>query len=273
MKVIPDMAFRKMRRTFRKKNFRRRFGRRRFNGRRRNSTTAWNSISSTAARGVGFKARRGSIKSWRRALYRDTQAASHYRSSLALVSTITTGTTPGFGNVGVIHPEFGTVVGTDEFWTAAGGFEVLDVGAGVPTFRGDITLRGGKIGITLSVPDSVTDAIAVDVYLMFKNKRPEAFATVFPALEPLGWDPSANADVATDFGKTFWKRSAILDYNNKTLTVEHRVKPRKIDQIIFDNLGSQYAWLIHVVNTTSATDVTVNTIKYHNFSFSADTTA
>nr|QTE03444.1 MAG: capsid protein [Tarsiger cyanurus CRESS-DNA-virus sp.] len=265
------MAFRKMRRTFRKRNFRRRLGRRRV-GRRKNSTTAWNSISSSAARGIQFKSRKGSLRQWRRTLYRDTQALSHYRSALALVGTITTGTTPGFGNVGAIHPEFGTVVSTDPFWTATGGFEVLDVGAGVPTFRGDITLRGGKIGITLSVPDSVTDAIACDVYLMFKIKRPIAFATVFAALEPLGFDPSANADVPTNFGSVLFKRSGVLDYNNKTLTVEHRVKPRKIDQITFGALGNQFCWLIHVVNTTSATDVTVNHIKYHNFSFSADTT-
>jgi len=188
------------------------------------------------------------------------------------VTTFTTGTTPGFGTLDVNHPEFGAT-SANPFWTVTGGLELLDLGSLTPTFLGDITLRGGKVGITVSVADAVTDSIAVNIYLMFKMKRPVASATIFPVAEALGFDPSGNADVNESFGTVLGKRTGVIDYQNKTITYEHRVKPRKIDQATFTANGAQFCFVVHAVNVNAATNVTVNSLKYHNLSFSADISA
>lgn len=232
-----------------------------------------------AISGFSYRGRKLGIRRWRNGLLRSSQFMPHYRSVFFQASGLNTGVVQGFGIPARRFPELGTLT-TDGFWTAAGGLVALDRNVSAPDFLGDITLRGGKIGCAVTVADSVTDVIYTTIYLVFvrQGMRDPADFTSFTVSKPYGWDPETDADFVTGCGKVLKKWSAILNYNNNSLLVEHRLKPRKIDRAWYldDSVGpastssNQFAYIIHAVNMTSTTNVTVSVSRWHNLSFSAD---
>jgi len=229
-----------------------------------------NTISNTQQFGnqtLQYVSRRVPARAWRKALWDSTLTKSHYRSRNTIVTTQTTGTTAGTGSVSQSFAESGAAA-TDSFWLSANGAQEIDVGSGVPTFNSDIILRGGKIGMTMSVLDAVTDTILVRCWLVFTNADPDVAVLTTP--QSMAWDPSSSADFATRYGTIVAYKQAYLKYNQSVFTMEHRVRPRKIDANVHEVAGKSYVWLTHAVNLTSTTDVTVNKYKTYNFSFSGD---
>lgn len=208
---------------------------------------------------------------------RATQFKPHYRSNFFVSNTVQTGGTLGFSPPITAFPELGATT-TVPFWTVAGGAIDIDRNTSLPLFSGDITLRGGKIGITLCVADATTDVIAASVYLCFIRQGTRDPATLATSSRPYGWDPEVEPDMATSGTKVLRRWTAFLKYPNPVLTCEHKVRPRKIDRAWYltnatapaSTPSGQFAFLVHICNLTSTTDTAVALGRYHNLSFSAD---
>ena len=149
----------------------------------------------------------------------------------------------------------------------------------LPNFIGDITIRGGTIGIDFNVLDAVTDVIGVRVWLCFGrtgHTNPSSNTEFSGVSRPWGMDPSAVADLTTVGGiKVLKSWTAYLKYDNASFSVDHRIKPRKVDQQPYitanaDAEGAQFIWIYHCVNLSSTTSQTVGITKRHNLSFSGD---
>jgi len=265
--------FGRRRGSFRTRRFRR--PRRGFKGSQRNfATTALHG----PIRSLGFKGRKMGIRKWRSGIYRDTLYKPHYRSIISKVNTQSTGTTPAAGTLNFNYPEVGSTLQTP-FWTASGGAVAIDQSVSLPNFIGDITIRGGTIGIGFDVLDAVTDVIGVRVWLCFGKQGhtiPSSNTLFSGVSRPWGADPSIAGDLTTVGGVKVLKNwTAYLKYNQPMFWVEHRIKPRKVDQQPYitanaDAEGAQFLWIYHVVNLSSATSQTVGVTTTHNLSFSGD---
>jgi len=219
------------------------------------------------------------VRRWRSGLYRDTMFKPHYRSVFFATQTGGTGTTLGFGVPERILPELGSST-SDGFWMANGGVVPIDRNVTTPDFLGDITLRGGKIGCSVQVSDGVVDVIACNVWLVFiqQGKRDPASFAGLSASQPFGWDPMAEPDFSTGCGKVLKKWSAILNYNNPGLIIEHKLRPRKIDAAWYltdstaptSTPSNQFCFIIHCVSLDSSTNNQFRVGRSHNLSFSAD---
>lgn len=260
-----------------RRTFRRTFRRRRpFSGRRFVRRNRFNKKSRMSAytmfKGTGYslpyRSRKLSARAFRRKIWNDTIAAPHWRSIDNNSVTQTTGTSQGIGSVALYTPLL-SAAGGNPFWVAAGGLQPQDTGGVSPVFRGDITLRGGKVGITISVAEAAGNHTLIKVWTVKTVSNPIVARIVSP--QPLGWDPSVSPDFISEFGRPIAYREAVINGNFSTFTVEHRLRPQKIDQASFINdFGHQICFLVQVVNITDTTDNTVQLIPYHNVSFSAD---
>lgn len=243
--------------TTRRGRFNRRPG-----GRTRFATQQYGAGSLVAMRG-----RKLGLKRWRRTLWNNTSTDTHYRSAFTVTLSQTTGTTAGTGSVVINFMESGATA-ADSFWLAANGAITHDSGGTVPTFNSDIILRGGKIGMTYAVADGVTDTVLVRSWLVFLNDDPDLALLSSPL--SMSFEPTQLPDFATRVGSVISYRQAYLKYNQTVLSMEHRVRPRKIDRAVHAVAGKVFAIMTHVVNLTSATDVTVFKYKHYNFSFTGD---
>lgn len=262
---------------FGKRNaFRRRF-KRRFTGRRfRRFGGSKRSFATTQQHGpilgLRYRGRRRGLKSYRRNIFNASIFASHYRAVLAEPFTQATAAAQGIGIPAAWYPEKGggVVTAATGFWTAAGGLQPLDTGAALPTFTGDILLRGGKIGINISCLDANVLPLHVDVWLVFVQQKAAGTAGSFlPATAPLGWDLSIQPEFLDAGGKVLKHWSALLDYQSKTLTIEHKLRARKIDKAVHNTGLGQFYFITNIVNLGSAAAVTCQIIKYHNVSFAS----
>jgi len=254
-----------------KKSFRARWGRkgRRTLRKRRSGMKAY-----TMFKGAGYtlpyRSKKLSASAFRRKLWQDTLSSQHYRSVDSNAVAQTTGATTGAGSVGLYTPLL-SAAGGNPFWTVAGGLLPPDTAGVSPIFRGDVVLRGGKIGISISAAGTVPDATIVKVWTVKTVSNPIVARVVTP--QSLGWDPSMSPDFISEFGRVISYREACINGNFPILTVEHRLKVQKIDQASFvDDFGHQYVFIVHVVNAVDTTDTSLTVIPYHNVSFSADAT-
>lgn len=182
--------------------------------------------------------------------------------------TITTPAAQGSGVVVAIFPEKnGGVVGGTGFWTTPFA-RALDASVSVPLFRGDVTLRGGRAGLSLSLSSTAVDTVDVTIYLVFTNDNPDLTRLSTP--QSLGWDPEVTADFATRTGKVLLRRHALLTSLNTSMMMEHRLRIRKVDEVRHSTGGKQFIWVVHAVNLTSATAVVLQGNAFSNLSFSAD---
>jgi len=219
------------------------------------------------------------VRRWRNAIYRETMFKPHYRSVYFGTQIGGTGTNIGFGVPQVIFPELGDTT-TDGFWMANGGVIPIDRNVSIPDFIADITLRGGKIGCQVQVSDGVVATIACNVFLIFiqQGKRSPLDFAGLTASQPYGWDPMAEPDFATGCGKVLKKWSAVMNYNNPGLIIEHKLRPRKIDAAWYlqdstspaSTVSNQFAFIVHVVALDSSTNQQFRVGRTHNLSFSGD---
>lgn len=237
---------------------------------RNNSNRTW-TIQTASGQGLQFKTRKLRAAAWRRKLWNDTLAKTHYRSQGNTVDQITTGTTQATGSVNLLFPTFiGVPSRTTAFWTSTGGLLTPDVGETPPTFGpGDLIIRGGRIGFNVNCPDAVTSEIGLTLYVIRTMADPDAGN--LPAILPYGVDITAFAEAISRFGKIIYRKSAVLNNQYPSFSYEHRLRVQKVDQEIHaQELGYQIMFIIVVCNLTDGTDETLNVITYHDLSFSGD---
>lgn len=214
-------------------------------------------------------------RQWRSILWRDTQAQTHFRSTQ---SGSLFGTADPLVRLKRMYLQRAEDVGLGQFWTPAGGLIPTDGLTPFATFHGDKTIRGGKIFADFTNISPV-DTIKVQAWLIWGPA-----GTVFPSgimtpfLSPLPvtreFDVTHIPDLAR-FGRVVMARETILLPGQKPWHLEYRLKPQKIDTLVFDLGGSQFYWL-YALASYSEVDALVNTIQVifsYSLSFASDVIA
>lgn len=244
------------------------------------TTTRWGRPNA-----INFRARRTGVRQWRRLIYRDTQAAAHYRSISQGVPN-TTGAAIGGVASGSVYmvPALQVLAAlspfqpfhTSVFWTVAGGLRDLDFGVTPPLFKGDITLRGGIARLFIgSYPENVP--LRVKVWAVWSKTQPDVdiYNAVNNTNQPTEWDPSTVPDFTTKFGKILYSKQALVPVG-ESFEIVHRFKPQKIDQVRFtgtalEPAGNQLWWMFQLVNLDANTlSDRITCVNSFNVSFSAD---
>lgn len=240
---------------------RRRFVRRRGLRRMQQSNTI------TTQSGVGksllLKSRKISRRRWNNLLWTSTLQKSHYRSA---------GATSGFAatqvsnTVWTVNTEQALDNGLGPFWTTAGGTVALDQGVTVPLFRGDIVLRGGKVGISI-YNDSTSGPI--ECWVMLIKAAPRFTVANLPPTPPVGWDPSMTPEFTKDIGRIVYSRKFMLE-NQATGGAERRLPIQKIDQESWTTDQQRWYWITLVRDFDPVDQNVVRIVTYFNVSFSGD---
>lgn len=246
---------------------RRRFTRRRFKSKR---TTDWTSQSAHGG-GIRFKGRRQSKRVYKKNLWIASQAQTHYRSSNAANTNLTT---PASANLMAVTLQTTRRFAGSAFFVTAGGAINPDGGA-IPTFaaNSDITIRGGLYGLRIAnTPDGADvdkDSINVHVYLVWTSKNLQT-ASVPGVSVSVGWDPTLITDFQTDIGKVIYKKSFLV-HEGDVFTIERRMGLQKIDQTEYAATKSEPAWIIAYGNASATTAKQLSITTYYNMSFVGDT--
>jgi len=239
-------------------------GRRRSSGRRTKRTRVVSAQSGRASTG-GFKGGRMSKKAWRRSLYRATMHEAHYRSYKTDSGTFTTDSSP---NNARFHRAAAIA---QNFWTVGGGAQIIEEGGSVPTFVGDVTIRGGQSKIEFT-NNSTVDCVKVKLWLVFTNRNP-SFSILPTNGDPTGrdFDPSTIPEFER-VGRVAMTKEFYLLPGNRPTEIAYRLRPRKVDQTIHNLGGEQPQWMYTLAcnsNVDSTVD-NVTVIDSHSLSFSAD---
>jgi len=286
------MAYARMRRTgrFRKRKYNPGFksgypSKRRKFGRKRPRTYTLTGDSGKVV-GSQFRGRKIGPARWRNKIWNDTLAKSHYRSLGQLAQNATAYLSSGFGKGNVKMIPMITVddnyYHSNPFWISNGGARILDRDSSVPTFEGDLVIRGGLCRYTVTNPDGGVPVL-MRVYGVWANKNPnyDVYTGMESELHDLEWDPSINADFSS-FGKIMFKKETLLLPGARPFSVVYRLRPQKIENQVFRGTsgvlltsvpaGAQPWWvyqMVPLINNASADDV-ISIISF-NLSFSGDT--
>lgn len=236
-------------------------------------TISWTSQTG-ALQGIQFKSRKLSKRAWRRKLWNDTLAVQHFRSSGVGTATLTSSTALGDGSVTIINPTFiGAPSAATAFWTVAGGLQLTDEGGTAVTFdETDLVIRGGRIGITITCPDTITEELGVTINVVRVFSNPDY--GLVPAIITYGSNLDSGPDFSRRFGRVLYKKTAILSNTYSSMTVEHRLRVEKIDQETFGTvLGGQVIFVVVItpLQTSPAVGYDLPTLTYHDMSFTGDT--
>lgn len=251
---------------------RRRMLRRRRFGRRSRLQGITNRMSGASSIGR-FRTRRTRPSTFRRRLWQSTQDKSHYRSVGAAATAVST---QGGGN-GMTQATLTVITPGNQFWTTGGGAVSEDAGVALPTFVGDIILRGGisKLSVSNRVGGtevSPTDNVRVTIFTVWT--QPDIPPFTFPAAVPITWDPSVFGDFQR-YGKVIGKKEAILQAHGDSVEVTFRHRIQRIDQNVHFNLGSRLVWFVLVSEMSNSDTNTVETVDIVNsisYSFVGDAT-
>jgi hypothetical protein len=217
-----------------------------------------------------YRSRKMRTSKWRNLLWQQTLAQTHWRSSGASPLTFNPSATIGVGTTHIINPTFlGTPGPTTAFWTATGGLQAHDTGGAIPTFKNDLIIRGGRVGMTIVASDSITDDIGVTVYTCWAKN--EANYSAIAANVTWGSNIDVSADFA-EFGKVLSRKDYIINHLYPTTTLEHRLRVQKIDQNEYGtSQGQQIVFILVITNlTTASASPNINVVTYHDMSFSGD---
>jgi len=229
----------------------------------------WTSQSASGS-GISMRARKQSRTAWKRQLWISSQSQTHYRSNLAVLTNITTTTSPATMTPTIIASRR---LGGNNFWTTAGGAVNPD-GGSIPTFAtaSDFTVRGGMFGLRIgNSPDSAAvdqDAISCIVYLVKTSKAWNS--TNVPAAPNLGWDPTLVQDFQTNIGRIVLRKNFIIN-EGECFTIERRMGMSKVDQTEYTNSISEFVWIILTCNVSATTAKALVATAYYNMSFTGDT--
>lgn len=189
-------------------------------------------------------------------------SATHFRSNVAVNGIFTNA-----GNAAQYQAHLVNAlrVAGSQFYTTAGGLVLPDPPA-TTAFIGNITVRGGIIGIRVANINSVASTIETKIYLVKTSKAYNQLA--FPANPFVGWDPSMQADFQRDIGRVIMVREALLE-NNASLDVKFRLRPFKIDRDEYEADKSSFVWVI-LQNDVEGNASALSVCGYYNISFAAD---
>lgn len=300
--ALYNMAFRRRfrRRPFRqsilgkrKRGFTPNFGRKRarFMSGRNGSFVGRRFQSSTAERPFlldnRFRSRKLSKRRWRKVLWRDTLAQTHYRSvadigvSLGLSSA--TATSP-VNFEPMLTNAFAGLTDTAPFWTAGGGLQPNETGAALPLFGdNDIVLRGGYSRLQFSPNDTVVLPIRVKVWVVRAVQNPDLakITAITTGNQAADWDPTLVPEFVQDVGRVVLAKETLLLPGARPFEMVWKLNVQKIDQAVWQGKvgppieppGGRFYWMwqLQPTNTTAATGQLVAVLKGHNLSFSADT--
>jgi len=241
---------------------RRRTGKRVSRFKRRARTTNTLTSQSGVGRKLQYRGRRLRKRAIRSILWRDTVFKPHYRSVSAVSSTISS---PASNNTATNNRFPLLNYGGGAFWTTAGGTKPMDAGGAVPGFVGDVVIRGGIVGATIT--NAATDPVMVNLYYLWSIARPDF--TLISGTVSVGYDPSIDSDVTTDVGRIYWSSSVLLT-PGQVYKFERRLRPTKLDQHAYLNGGNSPQLLVSVNDTLSATASQIRVTTYYNLSFTAE---
>lgn len=203
-------------------------------------------------------------RAYRNKLWDSTTDKPHFRSSAMSATSGTTGVTQGNGPVGRADL---TWIGSDAFWTTAGG--ALDPDGGtVPTFKDDLTVRGGLMTATLSCPPSVSDVLLARMWIIKTVDNPN-FTNV-PSTATISWDPTLIQEFNTRVGRIKMYKEFLLGPGDAG-RIEFKHPIQKYDQTASNtNVSRRYQCIYHISNLTSTSDAAYDFVKGHNLSFTGD---
>lgn len=210
----------------------------------------------------GFKSKRISRRRWKKMLWDSTLQSTHYRSQFALH---TTSTTPAFDTQyqTTILPAYR--IGGNQFYTTAGGFVPPDVGISTG-FVGNIVVRGGTVGLTVS---NVNAGVETQRFKIFLIKTSRAWTGVsFPANPTIGWDPSTIVDFKQTIGTILLSKDFLLE-NSATMDLKYRLPVHKIDRDEYNSDLNSYVWAIFGNDVAGGSSQWFN-VTYFNLSFASD---
>lgn len=242
------------------------FKRRRIVRRRGGNSKAFTSQSGTGG-GIRFKGRKTSRSAYKRLLWNTTTMMTKYRTNISVTSSSVTPVTVNFQSLTVRSAvNFGT-----DFWTAAGGAIAPDATLALPTFTGNIILRGGTIGCRLvNTLDTVAaNAGTMHGTVMLIRTTKNFNAASIPTSVPLGWDPSLVVDFNTQVGRIVYKKDFLLR-DAEVCDVEYRLKIRKIDIKDYKNFFNDFVWIVKCGMIDSNTAQTYTVSNYYNMAFVGD---
>lgn len=242
------------------------FKKRRFSRRRGRKSTAITSKSGVGS-SFGFKSRKSSKRTWNRMLWNSTLQKTHYRSYGSGSYVMQNPSVTADVNVSRIDAMYN---GTAEFYFATGGAQTNDVSIAVPTFTGDVILRGGLLGLKVCNDTVVSVPVEVNIYLVMTSDNP--VTAVFPFTTSIGWDPTVIPDWNERVGRILFRKKILLE-NEAMAEVNYRVPIRKIDRSSWSSGKRKYYWIVsRTSGQASATDHFVSVVAYFNCSFSSDAT-
>lgn len=225
-------------------------------------------VSFTSKAGVAsnyrFRSKRLSSRSYRSRLWNDSIMKTHYRSNQSIGFTLSAPLSTASVSVGIQSAIASTAA---PFWTSTGGAIQSDIGVAVPTFTGDITLRGGMIGLRIS--NNVLDSTPVeaDVYLLYSANNPTLAGI---AAQPLGFEPSQLVDFKSLYGKVIMRKKVLIE-NANSIEITHRLRVQKIDQNDWATNSKRFYWMIaYSAGETLAVASVGTAVAFWNLSFSAD---
>jgi len=236
--------------------------------RRGRKTNAFTSQSGTGG-GLRFKARRTSRSHYRKLLWDSSTMLPKYRS---LLSNNVTFNTPASINSQTVSVLPALHLGGNVFWTVAGGAVTPDAANALPSFTGNIILRGGKIGLRLTNTFDTTDAnrSSMSGTIMLIRTSDSYVAANIPALVNLGWDTSYVQDFVHKVGRIVYQKNFLLR-DADVANVEYRLKVTSIDQTDYLSDQRQYIWIVLAGNVDVASARSVNATQFYNISFTGQT--
>jgi len=246
---------------------------RRFARKRGPSNITWTSQTGVG-KNLGYKSRKLSKSAWRRKLWNDTLAVQHYRSIGVGPGVATSGSVQGTGENTLVFPTFvGTPGPTTAFWTTTGGLQITDEGGASVTFdETDLVIRGGRVGITVTCPDTITEELGVTVSVVNTIANPDI--GLLNGTTTYGSNIDAGPDFTRRFGRVLYRKTTILSNTFSNFTYEHRLKVQKIDQETHGTVfGSQIVFIVTVtpLQTSPVTEYSLPYLAYHDMSFTGDT--
>lgn len=264
---IPSMAFGRKRVYAGARPSRRPMKKRRVN--RRRKTGGRKSMAMTSKSGVGgiirFSSKKVSRQRWNNLLWTSTLQKAHYRTIGSA-----TGTFASANSSGLIR-WYSNVAIPNDFYTVASGAQPLDAGVAVPTFRDDIILRGGQVGIRFA--NQAADVLPMHIYCyLVRTVNLSNVSTRFPAGgadQTIGSDPTTFPDFSVTTGRVIASKSFLLE-NSTVGEFVTKIRIAKHDQeALLQDKGSLY-WVFGVGNCESATQPNVTKTNWWNASFSGD---
>jgi len=253
---------------------RRMFGKRRRFTRKRTSRfrrTGRTSQASTASAAMSlFRRKPFSARRFANNLFAETRFKSHYRSFSSSAFSRISGLSTTDSNVFQAFP----MSIAFPFWLATGGAQQLNAGTAVPTFNGDIVLRGGKFNMTVANMDPPLetvlsgDPMKLRVWFLYTVGNPDF--TSIPTTANNGWDPSTIPEFRDKVGKIYHFEEVLLRQGD-VYQFSRKLRPSKIDQNRWLAGANVPMIIIQGINMSTSTGVIYDQKFDFNCAFSGDT--